>query len=280
MITLPTLLKRKVSHGTEDKLGKKKRQAIAARGRAAAGPRRRAASVRSEDEAEPRGRILAAAEQVFAEHGFDAATLRQITEVAGVNIAAVNYYFDSKEALVQQVLDRRMGPYLTARLTALETREAAAGRRPLDLEEIVEALVRPMVELSKDPSGGGRSLIRLILQVRARPSEDTVRVFIDRVDPVVERYIEAFRRATPALSDAELYWRYNFAIGAVMQVLTDADPAARRLTRLSGGLCDTDDDEAIVSQLVAFVSSGFRHPTPPPKAVRLERRAPATAAKG
>jgi AcrR family transcriptional regulator len=272
-------LKRKTSHGADNELRSKKRQAIAARGRAATRPRRRAASVRSEDEAEPRGRILAAAEQVFAEHGFDAATLRQITEVAGVNIAAVNYYFDSKEALVRQVLDRRMGPYLKARLTMLETREAAAGDRHLSVEEIVEALVRPMVELSKDASGGGRSLIRLILQVRARPSEDTVRVFIDRVDPVVERYIEAFRRATPALSDAELYWRYNFAIGAAMQVLTDADPAARRLTRLSGGLCDTDDDEAIISQLVAFVSAGFRLPTPSPEAVRLEHRAPVKAGK-
>lgn len=221
-------------------------------------PRRAAASAADRD-GEPRLRIFAAAEAVFAKRGFDAATLREITEAAGVNIAAVNYYFSSKEELVRQVLDRRMTPYTAARLAALDARLAAAEGAPLSVADIVEVMVRPIVELSRDEDGG-RSLIRLLLQVRARPSEDTIRVFIDRVDPLVHRFVDALQAAAPHLSRADIYWRYNFAIGSVMQVLADADPISFRLRRQSDGACDTTDDAAIVRELVAFVASGFLGP--------------------
>src|SRR5438132_11915768 len=45
------------------------------------------------------GRVLEAAGQVFAEKGFEGATVREICQQAGVNIAAVNYYFRDKERL-------------------------------------------------------------------------------------------------------------------------------------------------------------------------------------
>lgn len=220
---------------------------------------RRAAPSAADRDGEPRLRIFSAAETVFAKRGFDAATLREITEAAGVNIAAVNYYFSSKEELVRQVLDRRMTPYTAARLAALEARLAAADGAPLSVADLVEVMVRPIVELSRDEDGG-RSLIRLLLQVRARPSEDTIRVFIDRVDPLVHRFVDAFQAAAPHLGRADIYWRYNFAIGSVMQVLADADPISFRLRRQSDGACDTTDDAAIVRELVAFVASGFLGP--------------------
>jgi len=53
-----------------------------------------------------RARILEAAGVVFAEHGYEAATVREICEKAGVNLAAVNYYFGSKERLYVEALER------------------------------------------------------------------------------------------------------------------------------------------------------------------------------
>lgn len=178
-----------------------------------------------------------------------------------VNIAAVNYYFRSKDELLRMVLELRLVPYVEARLSALDEADRASGPDGPSLEGIVDALVRPMVLLSRDRSGG-RSLIRLILQARARPREETVRVFVDRVDPVVHRFIDAFSRALPDITHAEIYWRYNFALGATMQVLTDSDPTAMRLKRLSGGLCDTDDDETVIRELTAFAAAGFRATAP------------------
>ncbi len=49
-------------------------------------------------------RLLEAAGEVFAEYGYRAATVRQICEKAGANIAAVNYHFGEKEALYLAVL--------------------------------------------------------------------------------------------------------------------------------------------------------------------------------
>ena len=102
-------------------------------------------------EEDPRERILLAAEHVFLEQGFELATVREITLRAGVNVSAINYYFGSKDELLAAVLDRVMQPYTEARVTALVAAEAAAQPDPPALAEIVEALVRPMVELSRDP---------------------------------------------------------------------------------------------------------------------------------
>ncbi|UIY32161.1 hypothetical protein LZK73_25250 (plasmid) [Neorhizobium galegae] len=74
------------------------------------------------------------------------------------------------------------------------------------------------------------------------------------------RFIDAFSRALPDMQRRDIFWRYNFSIGAIMQVLIDSDPASHRLKQLSGGLCDTDDDEEIISQLSRFICTGFQAP--------------------
>ena len=66
-----------------------------------------------------KGRILEATELLFIEFGYEAMSLRQITARAKVNLAAVNYHFGSKEALMQSVLGRRLDPLNTRRLALL-----------------------------------------------------------------------------------------------------------------------------------------------------------------
>src|SRR5688572_32520929 len=68
-------------------------------------------------------KILDTAEALFMTHGFEATSLRSITASAGVNLAAVNYHFGSKEELFEAVLTRRLDPMNQRRvdlLTALE----------------------------------------------------------------------------------------------------------------------------------------------------------------
>ena len=48
---------------------------------------------------EARQRLLASAEDIFAEKGFDAASIREISTAAGVNLASIKYYFGDKEGL-------------------------------------------------------------------------------------------------------------------------------------------------------------------------------------
>ncbi|MFT3688727.1 TetR/AcrR family transcriptional regulator [Paenirhodobacter sp.] len=205
-----------------------------------------------------RSRILAAAREVFVAKGFELATVRDITLRAGVNVASIHYHFGSKDGLINEVLNEMMQPYTRARLTALEAHERAPGG--LTLEGVMDALIRPMVMMSRDEAGQ-RPLTHLVQQVRARPSPTSAKFFVERVDPVVLRFIEALQQVAPGLSRAEVFWRYNFTIGAIMQVLIDSDPDTRRLKRLSGGMCDTDDDEELIRQLMAYCCGSFRAPS-------------------
>jgi len=64
-------------------------------------------------------RILGAAEELFAQHGFAGTSLREVTSRADVNIAAVNYHFGSKDNLINEVFRRRMDVMSAQRLDAL-----------------------------------------------------------------------------------------------------------------------------------------------------------------
>src|SRR5437764_13750276 len=96
-------------------------------------------------------RILDTAESLFMEHGFEATSLRSITAAAGVNLAAVNYHFGSKEELFQSVLTRRLDPMNHARLSLLTRLEAAAAPPPLSCAEILEAHGVPALTLARAP---------------------------------------------------------------------------------------------------------------------------------
>src|SRR5437588_11292962 len=87
--------------------------------------------------ADTKTRIHAAAERLFVEHGFEATSLRQLTPAAGVNLAAVNYHFGSKEELFQAVLTRRLDPMNQERIERLEKLEREAGERPASCEKVL-----------------------------------------------------------------------------------------------------------------------------------------------
>ena len=81
--------------------------------------------------AKPRERILEAADTIFGEVGFDAATTREIAERAGVNKALIHYHFKSKQGLLACLLDRyyqKLGHALQEALAGEETLEARLAR--------------------------------------------------------------------------------------------------------------------------------------------------------
>src|SRR5882672_5833805 len=114
--------------------------------------------------ADTKVRILTAAESLFMERGYAATTLRMITAKAKVNLAAVNYHFGSKDALIREVFERRLGPLNSARIAHLDGLESGARGKPLTTEQIMEAIVTPALQVSKDPLGGGAVFLRLLGQ--------------------------------------------------------------------------------------------------------------------
>lgn len=204
-----------------------------------------------------RTRILDAAERIFAEHGFAAASLRRIIAFAGVNLAAIHYHFGSKEELISAVFDRRIGPLNSERIAMLDRLEADAGRRrAVRLEDLLNALVGPALRLARDPAKGGPVVLRLFGRIMAEPSESLGRVLRNQFEVVFDRFTAALARSCPGLPKAVLLWRLAFAVGSMAHVMCDGAQIRER----SAGLCDPTDTESVLGELVTFLAAAFRAP--------------------
>ena len=206
-----------------------------------------------------RERILNAAEWLFVEQGFEATSLRQITTRAGANLAAVNYHFGSKEALVREVFERRLRALNTARLAELDAAEDVARGRPLALEKLIEAFLLPVLRMSKDRSHGGHTFIRLLGRAYTEPTQTVRKLLADEYIGVVERFKRALFQALPAVPEKELIWRMHFALGAMSYAIAGTDSVQ---LIASYEVRDTDDIEAIMKRIVPFIVAGMAAPVP------------------
>lgn len=204
-------------------------------------------------------RILDAAEALFMEHGFEATSLRLITQAAGVNLAAVNYHFGSKEELFEAVLTRRLDPMTQARLARLDKYEQAVSPAALGCERILAALFIPALELARDPARGGVNFLRLLGRAYADPAP-FIRQFLSvQYAPMIARFKDAFARALPHLPRRELSWRLHFIMGALSYTLAGTD-ALRIIAELNP--VETGNDEVLLRRLAPFLLAGLTAPLP------------------
>ena len=152
-------------------------------------------------------RILNAAEHIFAEQGLDAVSLRAVTTEAGVNIAAVNYYFGSKAALLQAMTQRHFAPVNAEQLYRLELLETNA--QELSVEAILRAYTTPIFAMF-DAQRGREWMQAKIMAFRADPSPHINSTTESEADAeVISRYYEALRRTIPHVPPDELWWRFE-----------------------------------------------------------------------
>lgn len=201
--------------------------------------------------------ILDAAEALFAEQGFGGTSLRSITAAAGANIAAVNYHFGSKEALIEAVFARRLLPMNEERLQRLAALERDHGASPIPLHALVEAFIAPAMDLSRDTQGGGQQFIRLLGRSYTEPSEWLHERVRGMYEAVIERFKPAFARSLPHLPTDELYWRMHFMVGVLAYCMAGTD-----MMRLiaSCRLNDALDNAALTQRLVTFLEAGLNAP--------------------
>lgn len=197
-------------------------------------------------------RIIDAAAEVFALKGFEATTVREITDAAGANVAAVNYHFGSKAGLLRAVLSTMLGPLNQARAANLDRIEALQPSVP----QLLHALLAPLV-FSPRGEKGGLIVVRLLQQMRVGPLELTSKLLSEQFDTVANRYIEVFALAAPHFTRPELMWRYEFARGSAMQVLGDLDPMSGRLSLLAAGSDIATDGNTVLRELIRFTAGGF-----------------------
>lgn len=216
------------------------RKTVARRGR----PRQ------SEGGVQARGRLLDAAEELFARQGFYGVTTRQVATAAGADDALIYYHFENKWGLFNAVLERRARVLLAARQESLARYVATQGPR-VTAEGAIAAFINPMIDLSETGDAGWKSYFALVAQIDNTPwgGEIIHRFF----DSNVQELIDILQQALPATPKRELYWAYNFLAGSMMLALSETE----RVDRLSEGLCHARDLEAVRGRLLKFCAGGF-----------------------
>ena len=194
-------------------------------------------------------RILGAAEELFAQHGFAGTSLRQVTSRADVNIAAVNYHFGSKENLVNEVFRRRMDEMSRRRLAALEAAQAEA---PGELEPVLAAFVEPALAMAQDRHGGG-AFIRVIARAYAEKNDSLRKFLSDQYGHVLREFARAIATCVPGLSKEELYWRLDFLAGALTYAMADFG-----LIKRPANVAEATHRDRAARELIRFAAAGFR----------------------
>jgi AcrR family transcriptional regulator len=195
-------------------------------------------------------RILTAAEALFAQRGFEGASLRQLTAAAGVNLAAVNYHFGSKDNLVEEVFKRRLDQLNARRLAALKQ---VAGQPETTLDDVLAAFIRPALDLSHD--GGGGLFMRVLARAFAE-HDDSLRKFLsDNYGHVMRQFTSEFGRLLPQLSKEELYWRIDLVTGALTHAMSGFGIIQRK-----SDVSETTHREQTAAHLIRFAAAGLRAP--------------------
>ncbi|WP_323844087.1 TetR/AcrR family transcriptional regulator [Microbulbifer magnicolonia] len=209
-------------------------------------------------ETEPRSQerrelILDAAEELFALHGYDGVTLRQIANLAGVDVALTSYYFGPKQELFNAVLERRGQILNDARLEALRAAEAEAAPNSPTIEKIVEAFLRPLEIAQETEDRGWRNYCALIAYVNNSPVWGE-KMMGKHFNKLVRQFTDAMQRCFPAAAPEDIFWCYHYLSGALS--LTFADTG--RIDQLSDNRCHSHDFKSAYDRMIPFVAAGFR----------------------
>ncbi|MCL5022601.1 MAG: TetR family transcriptional regulator [Nitrospirae bacterium] len=198
--------------------------------------------------------ILNAAEVLFARSGYHASSMRAITESAGVNLALVNYHFGSKEALLEAVVALRLRPVNEVRLKRLQeirNRSEELNIKP-DLPEILRAYIEPVFGTGESERGWA-DFANLIGRAFTEPDETVQKILLRHMKPANQLMLELLRAALPDLSGQEVFWRYQFLIGALGRAIRmNSSPGYERLKKNF-----ETDSETLIEMLVSFASAGM-----------------------
>ena len=198
-------------------------------------------------------RILDVAEELFAQHGYDGVTMRQISTGAKVDVALANYHFGKKLDLFYAVFNRRAELLSSSRREVLLASQQKAGGKPQTLEQIIEAFLLPLKFAQETGDPGWKNYMALLAYVMTSPVWSKI-LMKDNFDKRVGEFIEALKVAFPKAKEEDIHWCYHYVSGALALTLAQTG----RIDRLSGGKCLSSDFDAAYDRMIPFVAAGFR----------------------
>ena len=214
--------------------------------------------VRNEGRVATKTRILAATEKLFVIHGFDATSLRAITTEAGVNLAAVNYHFGSKEELFALVLTHRLDSLNLERVRLLDALEGYGFDAEHTVEQLIATMFLPALQLARNPERGGDDFLKFLGRAYADPSPFVRALLADRYAAQDTRFVQAFAKALPELAAQDLSMRLHFMLDAISSTLASED-ARKLMSALAATSKDAvEEDAAVLAHLGPFLAGSLR----------------------
>lgn len=204
-----------------------------------------------EAQAATKAAVFNAAERLFALHGFQNVSVRDITAEAGVNLASVNYHFGSKDALLFEIFRRRTSELNRERARMLHEAATRNGGKP-SVRDVLEAYFAPPMRWAA-PDNDRRISMQFIIRARSEGTADMREVLRNDVSHL-ERFAGALMAARPDLPKEDVYWRLHFVLGMVHN---NRFAEFDRLHHLSGGITREGDTEALLRRMLDFAEAGF-----------------------
>ena len=198
-------------------------------------------------------KILNSAEILFAEHGFSETSLRVITSVADVNLAAVNYHFGSKKELIQAVVDRyfiSFTEYLEKEFSLLDVNAAQ-----LTTKSLLESLIIPMLRLNEIRPDGAATFMRLLGRAYTE-SQGHLKTFLtEKYGHLFAQFTTLVHLANPELNSREMFWRLHFMLGTLVFALA-GNQALSEIAEAD--LNEQVDVEGILRHLIPFLTAAMQ----------------------
>ncbi len=196
-----------------------------------------------------RAKILDAAEGLFGERGFDAVSLREITERAEVTLALASYHFGTKDQLFEDVVARRatiLGDERLARLAALS--------RP-NVEAILDAFMAPLFDSASSGEAGWANYFRVLS--RLGDGNRWLDILTRHFDTTAQVFLDTLHRARPGADRATVVRGFTMMLNLMLTTVSQHG----RIDRLTGGEVRAADLRAAYTPLLRFVVAGFNSVT-------------------
>ena len=192
-----------------------------------------------------RAKILDAAEELFGNRGFDAVSLREITEKAEVTLALASYHFKTKERLFEDVVARRAEILCKDRMTRLQKLETP------NVEQIADAFMAPLFDRASGRDPGWSAYFKVL--GRLGESDQWLGVLEQNFNETAEAFIAALCDARPGKDRAAITRSFMMMLNLMLSTVSQHG----RIDQLSDGTLKAADLKAAYGPLLAFSVAGF-----------------------
>ena len=200
-------------------------------------------------------KILNAAELLFADKGFTGTSLREITSIAEVNLAAVNYHFGSKKELIKALMKRYLDELTPSLVKSLE--EILESTEEKNLEDVFSAFVDPLLSLNELRENGTSNFLQL-LGHSYTDSQGFLRWFITTNYPdIIDNFTAAVHKVYPELSTEEIFWRLHFTMGTAVFTMSSTEALIDIASNDFGLTLDVAD---VIKRIIPYVAAGVGAP--------------------